>query len=176
MECDGTMRVCRVSAVGGLGNNGVSNVLDEAANDVVNEVKDQVRNDVQIEAQIDVQIDVRKPAPNAVPDSAGKRESPFRVAGHACRPDCGACCIAPSISSPIPGMPDGKPAGVRCVQLGDDLRCSIFGQPERPACCSGLQPQMEMCGTERSEALAWLTQLEVQTRPRLDTTGSTRAA
>jgi Fe-S-cluster containining protein len=38
-----------------------------------------------------------------------------------CRPGCGACCIAPSISSPIPGMPvvDGisKPAGVRCVQL-----------------------------------------------------------
>ncbi|MFC0402948.1 YkgJ family cysteine cluster protein [Paraburkholderia rhizosphaerae] len=55
------------------------------------------------------------------------------MAGHACRPGCGACCIAPSISSPIPGMPDGKPAGVRCVQLGDDLRCAIFGKPERPA-------------------------------------------
>ncbi|CAH2808508.1 MAG: UPF0153 protein YeiW [uncultured Paraburkholderia sp.] len=79
-----------------------------------------------------------------------KRESPFNVAGHACRPDCGACCIAPSISSPIPGMPNGKPAGVRCVQLGDDLRCAIFGQPERPACCSGLQPQAEMCGARRS--------------------------
>lgn len=25
-----------------------------------------------------------------------------------CRPGCGACCIAPSISSPIPGMPEGK--------------------------------------------------------------------
>jgi Fe-S-cluster containining protein len=25
-----------------------------------------------------------------------------------CRAGCGACCIAPSISSPIPGMPDGK--------------------------------------------------------------------
>jgi hypothetical protein len=92
-------------------------------------------------------------------------ESPFQVAGHACRPDCGACCIAPSISSPIPGMPDGKPAGVRCVQLGDDLRCAIFGRPERPACCSGLQPQFEMCGANRGEALAWLTQLEAQTQP-----------
>jgi Fe-S-cluster containining protein len=30
-----------------------------------------------------------------------------------CRLGCGACCIAPSISSPIPGMPQGKPAGVR---------------------------------------------------------------
>ncbi|SMG18057.1 hypothetical protein SAMN06265784_1011015 [Paraburkholderia susongensis] len=97
--------------------------------------------------------------------SAAQRESPFQVAGHACRPDCGACCIAPSISSPIPGMPHGKPAGVRCVQLGDDLRCAIFGQPERPACCSGLQPQLEMCGANRDEALAWLTQLEVLTGP-----------
>jgi hypothetical protein len=92
-------------------------------------------------------------------------ESLFNVAGHACRPDCGACCIAPSISSPIPGMPHGKPAGVRCVQLGDDLRCAIFGKPERPACCSGLQPQAEMCGTTRSEALAWLDDLETQTQP-----------
>jgi len=95
-----------------------------------------------------------------------KGEPAFHVAGHACRPDCGACCIAPSISSAIPGMPNGKPAGVRCVQLGDDLRCAIFGQPERPACCSGLQPQLEMCGTNRGEALAWLTQLEAQTQPR----------
>jgi uncharacterized protein len=92
-------------------------------------------------------------------------ESLFQAAGHACRPNCGACCIAPSISSPIPGMPHGKPAGVRCVQLGEDLRCAIFGRPERPACCSGLQPQAEMCGTTRTEALAWLTQLETQTQP-----------
>lgn len=103
--------------------------------------------------------------PEGVLNRVTKRASPFDFADHACRPDCGACCIAPSISSPIPGMPDGKPAGVRCVQLGDDLRCAIFGQPERPACCSGLQPQTEMCGSNRTEALAWLTQLEVLTRP-----------
>jgi hypothetical protein len=96
------------------------------------------------------------------------------VADHACRPGCGACCIAPSISSPIPGMPDGKPAGVRCVQLGDDLRCAIFGKPERPACCSGLQPQAEMCGASRAEALVWLTRLENETRP--STTTATPAA
>lgn len=71
-------------------------------------------------------------------------------------------------------MPDGKPAGVRCVQLGDDLRCAIFGKPERPACCSGLQPQMEMCGTTRGEALAWLTQLESHTRPDSKATMSAR--
>ena len=34
----------------------------------------------------------------------------------------------------------GKPAGVRCIQLGDDARCLIFGHPARPAVCSGLQP------------------------------------
>jgi Fe-S-cluster containining protein len=28
-----------------------------------------------------------------------------------CRIGCGACCIAPSISSPIPGMPNGKLLG-----------------------------------------------------------------
>jgi uncharacterized protein len=107
--------------------------------------------------------------PESVRDRMTKRASPFDSADHACRPDCGACCIAPSISSPIPGMPHGKPAGVRCVQLGDDLRCAIFGQPERPACCSGLQPQTEMCGAHRAEALAWLTQLEVLTRPQAAT-------
>ncbi|WP_118179684.1 YkgJ family cysteine cluster protein [Paraburkholderia phosphatilytica] len=87
------------------------------------------------------------------------------VAAHACRPGCGACCIAPSITSPIPGMPNGKPAGVRCVQLRDDLSCAIFSMPERPACCSGLQPSAEMCGSTRDEALAWLRQLEHATRP-----------
>jgi len=82
-----------------------------------------------------------------------------------CRDGCGACCIAPSISSPIPGMPNGKPAGVPCIQLLPDLRCAIFGQPERPACCSGLQPASEMCGNDRTHALQWLEMLENHTRP-----------
>ncbi|MBV1775544.1 YkgJ family cysteine cluster protein [Burkholderiaceae bacterium DAT-1] len=82
-----------------------------------------------------------------------------------CRSGCAACCIAPSISSPIPGMPNGKPAGVHCVQLDADLRCKIFGQPERPAVCGGLQPSIEMCGSSRDAALIWLTQLEAATRP-----------
>ncbi len=82
-----------------------------------------------------------------------------------CRSGCGACCIAPSISSPIPGMPQGKPAGVRCVQLQDDLRCAIFGQASRPACCAGLSPSIEMCGDSTAGALHWLTQLEAATAP-----------
>lgn len=82
-----------------------------------------------------------------------------------CRPGCGACCIAPSISSPIPGMPQGKPAGVRCVQLTDDHRCAIFGSPQRPACCTGLVPSDEMCGDSREQAIAWLAALEDATHP-----------
>ncbi|HEX2059171.1 MAG TPA: YkgJ family cysteine cluster protein [Thermoanaerobaculia bacterium] len=82
-----------------------------------------------------------------------------------CRAGCGACCTAPSISSPIPGMPDGKPAGVRCVQLTDDLRCAIFDSPERPAVCRSFRAMPEMCGTSAAEALAYLTELERTTAP-----------
>jgi hypothetical protein len=76
----------------------------------------------------------------------------------ACRPGCGACCIAPSISTL------GKPAGVPCRHLTTDLRCAVFGLPERPACCGGLQPSPEMCGDNREQALAFLAALEVATR------------
>ncbi|MDA5193346.1 YkgJ family cysteine cluster protein [Alphaproteobacteria bacterium LMG 31809] len=82
-----------------------------------------------------------------------------------CREYCGACCTAPSISSPIPGMPDGKPAGVRCVQLDDQERCRIFGLPERPAVCASFQANEQMCGSSRDHALQWLSWLEVETRP-----------
>jgi hypothetical protein len=81
-----------------------------------------------------------------------------------CRPHCAACCIAPSISSAIPGLPRGKPAGVPCAQLTADLRCAIFGRPERPACCAGLQPSAEICGDSREQALLWLARLEAATR------------
>lgn len=82
-----------------------------------------------------------------------------------CRSACGACCTAPSISSPIPGMPAGKPAGVRCVQLDEAERCRLFGRPERPGVCISLMPQPAMCGASRAEALAWLTHLERATAP-----------
>ena len=84
-----------------------------------------------------------------------------------CRPGCGACCTAPSISSAIPGMPQGKPAGVRCIQLDADNRCLIFGRPERPAVCSGLMPSVEMCGASQEEAIIWLSRLELATSPAL---------
>ena len=84
-----------------------------------------------------------------------------------CRTGCGACCIAPSISSPIPGMPHGKPAGMRCVQLTEDYRCALFGKAERPDVCVRLRPAFEMCGVDRNEALAVLAAMEVATLPRL---------
>lgn len=82
-----------------------------------------------------------------------------------CRPGCGACCVAPSMTSAIPGMPEGKAAGVRCAQLTEDLRCAVFGHQERPACCSGLQPSAQMCGRSRTDALRRLGRLEAATRP-----------
>lgn len=82
-----------------------------------------------------------------------------------CRPGCAACCIAPSISSPMPSLPQGKPAGMPCPHLDDALRCRLFGRPERPAVCSSLRPQAEMCGSEREHALHYLTALETGTRP-----------
>jgi len=85
--------------------------------------------------------------------------------GMPCRAGCGACCIAPSISSPIPGMPQGKPAGVRCAQLDDDNRCKIFGNPLRPAVCGSLMPSPEMCGDSREQALRWLGHVEKITSP-----------
>jgi hypothetical protein len=62
-------------------------------------------------------------------------------------------------------MPNGKPAGVRCIQLADDNRCKIFGRPERPAFCGGLQPSAEMCGASREAAMIWLADLERATAP-----------
>lgn len=83
-----------------------------------------------------------------------------------CRAGCGACCIAPSISSPLPKMPQGKPGGVRCAHLLDDLRCELFGDPRRPAVCVNLQPGVDMCGETREFALRHLSELERMTAPR----------
>lgn len=80
-----------------------------------------------------------------------------------CRAGCGACCIAPSISSPIPGMPDGKPAGVRCVQLDANNYCLIFGRPVRPAVCSAFHAAEYVCGSTTAEALQLIGWLEQST-------------
>lgn len=71
-------------------------------------------------------------------------------------------------------MPHGKPAGIPCVQLLPDMRCALFGSPERPAVCASLRPTEEMCGADRAEALANLALLERQTRPSDYSAGSER--
>lgn len=60
-------------------------------------------------------------------------------------------------------MPNGKPAGVACVQLDDRLRCRIFSDPRRPAVCASLRPDREMCGSDRPFAMHYLTTLEALT-------------
>ncbi|MEI8631392.1 YkgJ family cysteine cluster protein [Vibrio sp. PP-XX7] len=80
-----------------------------------------------------------------------------------CRLGCGACCIAPSISSAIPGMPHGKPAGVRCVQLDDKNLCKLFGQPERPEVCRAFKPCPSVCGETNERAMQHLILLEQMT-------------
>lgn len=78
-----------------------------------------------------------------------------------CRPGCGACCIALSVSSPIPGMPEGKPAGLRCIHLLDDYRCDLYGDPSRPKVCSDFKPDPDFCGSNRDEALRIMYSLSV---------------
>ncbi len=89
----------------------------------------------------------------------------WKPALQGCRPGCGACCIAPSISTPLPGHPHGKPAGVRCRQLDADFRCRLHGTAAMPRVCAELAPSPQMCGSRREEALAYLAGLEAATAP-----------
>jgi Fe-S-cluster containining protein len=94
---------------------------------------------------------------NKIPDEQKK--------AMACRIGCGACCIALSISSPIPGMPQGKPAGIRCIHLTENNKCQLYGHPQKPQVCINLKPSPEMCGENFHEAMAYLTFLENATKP-----------
>lgn len=80
-----------------------------------------------------------------------------------CREGCGACCIAPSISSPIPGMPQGKPAGERCLHLNVENLCALFGKPERPKVCGGFKAEVDICGETRDDAIRIIGRLEQMT-------------
>ena len=70
-----------------------------------------------------------------------------------CRTGCGACCIALSISSEMPGMADGKPAGMRCIHLLGDYTCAIYDNPSKPKVCSDFKAEREFCGSDREEAM-----------------------
>jgi uncharacterized protein len=57
-------------------------------------------------------------------------------------------------------MPDGKKAGVRCINLKDDYRCAIYNDPGYPKVCSGFRAEPEFCGSNQAEAMKILYSLE----------------
>ena len=65
----------------------------------------------------------------------------------------------------MPGLPEGKPAGVPCPHLDGAWRCQLFGLPERPAVCAGFQAEMAICGDSREQALQIITLLEQASLP-----------
>lgn len=77
-----------------------------------------------------------------------------------CRTGCGACCIAISISSPIPGRPEGKAAGEYCIHLSCNRECRIYDHPDRPQVCKDFKPDPEVCGNSYEQAIINLTELE----------------
>lgn len=78
-----------------------------------------------------------------------------------CHEACGACCIAPHISSPLPNMPNGKPAGVRCINLDEQNRCTVYDQ--RPSVCRNFTADRDTCGSNFEEALVLISELESAT-------------
>ncbi len=80
-----------------------------------------------------------------------------------CRSGCAACCIAPSISSPIPGLPEGKKAGEPCPHLDIERRCKLFASAERPSVCGQFQAEPAVCGDDAASAFALLASLEERT-------------
>ncbi len=83
-----------------------------------------------------------------------------------CRPGCAACCEAISISSPLPGLPQGKPAGRVCPLLIAETRlCSLWATSDYPPVCRNFSAHPEHCGSTREEALGHLARLEALTRP-----------
>ena len=81
-----------------------------------------------------------------------------------CRLGCAACCIAPTISSSIPGMEQGKKAGERCIQLDDNNLCKLFEKPERPQVCLDFKACEWICADSNEVAFITLTELEISTR------------
>jgi hypothetical protein len=57
-------------------------------------------------------------------------------------------------------MPNGKPAGVRCINLDKNNLCELFGRPERPELCLQFKADVWVCGESREDALQLLSNLE----------------
>ena len=56
-------------------------------------------------------------------------------------------------------MPEGKEAGVRCINLTDDYRCSVYNDHGYPKVCAGFNAEPEFCGKDREEAMKILGSL-----------------
>ena len=83
-----------------------------------------------------------------------------------CRAGCAACCIYISISSTIPGMEGGKPAGVKCVHLNEHHFCILHGSSLYPEVCRNFTPTLDVCGSNAEQAAENLTKLEKVTNPK----------
>jgi len=62
-------------------------------------------------------------------------------------------------------MPNGKPAGVACVNLDESLNCTIWNHADYPSLCRAFQADEEHCGANRHQALITLTRMESETAP-----------
>ena len=82
-----------------------------------------------------------------------------------CRAGCAACCTIISITSPLPGMPEGKPAGMRCVNLDKDNYCTLHNTKLYPSICKSFPADIEMCGNSNEHAYKYIEELEKQTKP-----------
>jgi Fe-S-cluster containining protein len=79
-----------------------------------------------------------------------------------CHDNCAACCIAPQITSALPNMLQGKPAGTACFNLGKDLRCQVYN--DRPQVCRDFNASEYTCGNNHIQALKLLGELEEATK------------
>lgn len=61
-------------------------------------------------------------------------------------------------------MPNGKPAGVRCVQLDLENRCQLFGSKECPSVCSSFQAESAVCGETKEQAIKIISEWELLTQ------------
>lgn len=57
-------------------------------------------------------------------------------------------------------MPNGKPAGIRCIHLTESLKCAIYNSPDRPEICAKFMADPEICGNNREEAMQIMQDLE----------------
>ncbi len=69
-------------------------------------------------------------------------------------------------------MPQGKPAGVRCVNLDAANLCTIWGTEAYPVVCRNFRPEPLVCGDTNEQAFQLIADLEKATQPRNAFTGA----